>query len=290
MERYFFYLLYLLLGCSLCGCSRKQAPKQTQDPDTETTIPYADTIAAPVPPAPAKSRTARYLDSLGFVNIAEADSSIAIDLMYTRADNFTGTLLYEDLKEAYLHPDAMKSLKRAQRLLKEQYPGYSLIVYDAARPLSVQQKMWDVVKGTSKYIYVSNPSRGGGLHNYGLAVDISILDDKGTPLPMGTPVDHLGREAHITEEAVLVAQGKLTEQERNWLRQAADAAAIYQRKLWAEQEKQSLEEMEAHGVEIIYPDKQPFMDAAAPMIERFKNDPVFHDLIDQIQNTHEKDN
>ncbi len=182
MERYFFYLLYLLLGCSLCGCSRKQAPKQTQDPDTETTIPYADTIAAPVPPAPAKSRTARYLDSLGFVSIAEADSSIAIDLMYTRADNFTGTLLYEDLKEAYLHPDAMKSLKRAQRLLKEQYPGYSLIVYDAARPLSVQQKMWNVVKGT--------------------------------PLPMGTPVDHLGREAHITEEAVLVAQGKLTEQER----------------------------------------------------------------------------
>lgn len=90
MERYFFYLLYLLLGCSLCGCSRKQAPKQAQDPDTETTIPYADTIAAPVPPAPVKSRTARYLDSLGFVNIAEADSSIAIDLMYTRADNFTG--------------------------------------------------------------------------------------------------------------------------------------------------------------------------------------------------------
>ena len=122
MERYFFYLLYLLLGCSLCGCSRKQAPKQTQDPDTETTIPYAGTVAASVPPAPAKSRTARYLDSLGFVNIAEADSSIAIDLMYTRADNFTGTLLYEDLKEAYLHPDAMKSLKRAQRLLKEQYP------------------------------------------------------------------------------------------------------------------------------------------------------------------------
>lgn len=159
MERYFFYLLYLLLGCSLCGCSRKQAPKQTQDPDTETTIPYADTIAAPVPPAPAKSRTARYLDSLGFVSIAEADSSIAIDLMYTRADNFTGTLLYEDLKEAYLHPDAMKSLKRAQRLLKEQYPGYSLIVYDAARPLSVQQKMWNVVKGTSKYIYVTEQER-----------------------------------------------------------------------------------------------------------------------------------
>lgn len=163
---------------------------------------------------PPKSRTARYLDSLGFVNIAEADSSIAIDLMYTRADNFTGTVLYEDLKEAYLHPDAMESLKKAQRLLQERHPGYSLIVYDAARPLSVQQKMWDVVKGTPKYRYVSNPSHGGGLHNYGLAVDISILDGEGIPLPMGTQVDYLGKEAHITEEARLVAQGKLTEQER----------------------------------------------------------------------------
>lgn len=125
--------------------------------------------------------------------------------MYTRADNFTGTLLYEDLKEAYLHPDAMKSLKRAQRLLKEQYPGYSLIVYDAARPLSVQQKMWDVVKGTSKYIYVSNPSRGGGLHNYGLAVDISILDDKGTP-PARHPGRPPGQGSPHHREAVLVAE------------------------------------------------------------------------------------
>ena len=37
--------------------------------------------------------------------------------------------------------------------LKELYPGYSLIIYDAARPMSVQQKMWNVVKGTSQNIY-----------------------------------------------------------------------------------------------------------------------------------------
>lgn len=119
MERYFFYLLYLLLGCSLCGCSRKQAPKQTQDPDTETTIPYADTIAAPVPPAPAKSRTARYLDSLGFVSIAEADSSIAIDLMYTRADNFTGTLLYEDLAQGKLTEQERENRLLLRQVMKE---------------------------------------------------------------------------------------------------------------------------------------------------------------------------
>ncbi|WP_418697153.1 M15 family metallopeptidase [Bacteroides sp.] len=212
---YLFHILFLL-----CSCSSRQQDHVRQS--TATDAVYTDSTTVATLPSPArsessrqqKSRTALCLDSLGFVNIAEADSTIAVDLMYTRAENFTGTILYEDLKEAYLHPEAMESLSRAQRLLKERHPGYSLIIYDAARPMSVQQKMWDVVKGTPKYIYVSNPARGGGLHNYGLAVDISILDEEGNPLPMGTPVDHLGREAHITEEARLVAQGKITEAER----------------------------------------------------------------------------
>ena len=113
------------------------------------------------------------------------DNSLAVQLMYTQDDNFTGEVLYDNLTEAYLHPDAAYALVKAQRALKELHPSYSLIIYDAARPMSVQKKMWNVVKGTSKYKYVSNPNRGGGLHNYGLAVDISILDSFGQPLPMG---------------------------------------------------------------------------------------------------------
>ena len=125
-------------------------------------------------PQPKKSAMALYMDSLGLVNIAELDSSITVKLMYTQADNFTGEVLYDDLSEAYLH----------------------------------------VVKGTPKYKYVSNPNRGGGLHNYGLAVDISIQDSLGQPLPMGTKVDHLGIEAHITQESELVRNGKISEAER----------------------------------------------------------------------------
>ena len=52
-------------------------------------------------------------------------------------------------REAYLHPEAAKALLQAQKRLKELYPGYSLIIYDAARPMSVQQKCGNVVKGTS---------------------------------------------------------------------------------------------------------------------------------------------
>ena len=75
--------------------------------------------------------------------------------------------------------------------------------------------MWNVVKGTKRQRYVSNPARGGGMHNYGLAVDISIIDAKGHPLDMGTPFDHLGPLSGITNEASFVKSGKLTAAQRN---------------------------------------------------------------------------
>lgn len=175
-----------------------------QAPEIEVTVDYI----------PSKSKTALYLDSLGLVDVTDLDPGIAVELMYNKPTNFTGEILYTDLREAYLHPDAAYGLVDAQRFLKEVHPEYSLLIYDAARPMSAQQKMWDVVKGTSKQIYVSNPARGGGLHNYGLAVDVGIVDDHGSPLPMGTEVDHLGKEAHITHEEVMVKQGVITEQER----------------------------------------------------------------------------
>lgn len=71
-----------------------------------------------------------------------------------------------------------------------------------------------MVQGTDKAPYVSNPKNGGGLHNYGLAVDITIADENGNELPMGTPVDHLGKEANIDKEELLVSKGIISETER----------------------------------------------------------------------------
>ena len=205
-------ILFALCCCCLIGCGHP-SPQPSATEVHKVSLTPDSLLLPPVPQA--LSQTARYLDSLGLINIAEADSSFVIDLMYTRRDNFTGTVLYEDLHEAYLHPDALNSLLKAQQLLQKRHHGYSLIIYDAARPLSVQQKMWDKVKGTPQYQYVSNPAHGGGLHNYGLAVDVSIVDDAGKPLPMGTQVDHLGVEAHITNEKQLVASGRITQEEQN---------------------------------------------------------------------------
>ena len=161
------------------------------------------------------SKTAVSIKQQGYVDVQDEDPTIKVSLMYSRPDNFTGKILYKDLKEAFLHPQAAKALAKAQKELKRLRPDLSLIVFDAARPMSIQQQMWDVVKGTSKNIYVSNPANGGGLHNYGFAVDVSICDEKGDKIPMGTLIDHMGKEAHPEYETSMLAKGKISKEAVN---------------------------------------------------------------------------
>lgn len=173
-------------------------------------------LTATLTMAQPPSETAQKMKKLGFVDVQSVAPDIQVSLMYARADNFTGQVLYADLREAYLHPKAARALAKAQQLLKESHPELSLKVYDAARPMHIQQRMWNVVAGTSKAIYVSNPKNGGGLHNYGMAVDLTLCDVKGDTLPMGTIIDYLGEYAHITHEAELVERRLLTaEAKRN---------------------------------------------------------------------------
>ena len=156
------------------------------------------------------SATARSLARQGYVNVKDVDQTIQVSLMYARADNFCGRVLYGDLKEAYLHPKAAAALKAAQTYLKQLRPDLSLKIYDASRPMSIQQKMWDAVKNTKNYFYVSNPAHGGGMHNYGMAVDITLCKEKGDTLDMGTRVDYFGKAAHIDRESQLVATRQIS--------------------------------------------------------------------------------
>lgn len=209
-----FRILNLLCAALLCmACTGKRVDSEAAGKDTAS-IPGRVCLLEELS-LPQKSATARMLDSLGYRNIASCDSSILIELKYATPDNFTGRQLYRDLREAYLHPTAMESLKQAQQLLRAHHPDLSLKVYDAARPLSVQQEMWDMVAGTKQSIYVSNPRNGGGLHNYGMAVDVTIVNTKTREeLPMGTLYDYFGEEAHIDKELKLVETGKITAGER----------------------------------------------------------------------------
>lgn len=154
------------------------------------------------------------LKAAGMVEVGTHDTAILVDLMYSKPDNFTGVVLYDSLQKAYLHPSAAKAIVKAGNILSKLHPGYKLLIKDASRPMSVQEKMYRVVQGTEKAPYVSNPKNGGGLHNYGLAVDITIADENGKEIPMGTPVDYLGKEANIDKEEQLVMKGIISETER----------------------------------------------------------------------------
>ena len=162
------------------------------------------------------------------VNIRDADSAILVDLKYATTDNFTGMILYEGIDGAYLQPDVALMLAEAHRYLKTLYPALRLLVYDAARPLSVQRTMWERVKDTQYSRYVASPDRLS-LHNFGAAVDLTIADSLGHPLDMGTPFDYFGRAAGISDEQGLMAQGILTRQQiqnRQLLRQVMHHAGF----------------------------------------------------------------
>lgn len=177
-----------------------------------------------------QSATAKRMAEQGLVDILSVDSTIQVSLMYARPDNFTGKILYTDLREAYLHPKAAAALARAQQALRKLHPELSLKIYDATRPMSVQQKMWNTVAGTKQQNYVSNPRNGGGMHNYGLAVDITLCKaTTGDTLDMGTKVDFLGSYAHIDDEAGLVNRhiiSKEAKQNRELLRKVMSEAGF----------------------------------------------------------------
>jgi len=94
-------------------------------------------------------------------------------------------------------------------------------------------------------------------------------------------------DEHTTIPDVLVFSqiiwDKLSEQEKEWIQQAADESAVLQRKLWAESEKESLEEVQKAGVKINYPDKAPFIEKVQPLLESYKDKPVIYSYIKRIQ-------
>lgn len=82
----------------------------------------------------------------------------------------------------------------------------------------------------------------------------------------------------------------LSEQEQTWIQEAADSSATYQRQIWAEAEQEALEVVQEAGVEITYPDKQPFIEMTKPIYEQYReSDPEFYQLIQRILDEHQTD-
>ena len=150
-------------------------------------------------------------------------------MKYSTTDNFVHADVYGTLEKCYLRGEAASKLKKAQTILKEAHPNYSLLIYDGVRPHRVQQHMWDKLDVPYKRNYLSPPSKGS-VHNYGCAVDLTIADSTGVALDMGTPFDFFGPLAQPQLEKKMLAEEKLTPEQhanRLLLRKTMKKAGFY---------------------------------------------------------------
>jgi tripartite ATP-independent transporter DctP family solute receptor len=79
-----------------------------------------------------------------------------------------------------------------------------------------------------------------------------------------------------------VVWNSLSPQQQQWLQEAVNESVIYQRKLWQESEQEALREVQEAGVQVIHPDKTPFMDKVQAMHESYQGTQLY-DLIQQIK-------
>ena len=136
------------------------------------------------------------MQEYNLVDIRALDSEILVDLKYSTTDNFMGVDMYGELETADLEREFAQRVVRAKQLLQERHPEYTLLIYDAARPISVQRAMRRAVEGTEFESFVADGTRGGR-HNYGVAVDLTIATLDGTPLDMGAGFDDFTEAASV---------------------------------------------------------------------------------------------
>lgn len=169
----------------------------------------------------------------GLIDVQKEIPGILVDLKYSTTDNFIGKDVYGDLSRAYLQPEMAKRLANASALLKKSNPGYSLLIYDAARPNSTQYALWNAldnlkIPAGSKTQYVADPKIGSN-HNFGCAVDLTVADENGKPLDMGTKFDYFGPLAYPRSEQEMLKKGKLSPKQianRQILRKAMTQAGF----------------------------------------------------------------
>lgn len=120
-----------------------------------------------------------------FVNLSDYSSEFILDMKYASTDNFLKVKVY-DCSSCYLRLKTVTSLLDANEEFKKR--GYKIKIFDCYRPTDVQKKMWAIYPDSK---YVANPARGS-IHNRGGAVDITLVDENGKELDMGTPFDSFG--------------------------------------------------------------------------------------------------
>ncbi|MCH7410260.1 M15 family metallopeptidase [Belliella sp. DSM 111904] len=154
------------------------------------------------------------LIAAGLVDVERVIEDVFVDLKYSTTDNFFGIDVYGDLERCYLQPEVAEMLRKSHEHLQSTHPELTFLIYDGVRPLSVQQILWDNLNkpDSIKPLYVADP-KVGGLHNYAVAVDLTLADkNSGLPLDLGTEYDYFGYPAYPDREDQMLREGKITKE------------------------------------------------------------------------------
>ncbi len=80
-----------------------------------------------------------------------------------------------------------------------------------------------------------------------------------------------------------VVWNDLTREQQQWLQQAADESAQYQKLLWQQATEEALRAVQAAGVQVTRPEKTPFAELLAPMYAAYRDEPAVAALIERIR-------
>jgi D-alanyl-D-alanine dipeptidase len=124
------------------------------------------------------------------VDIRTACPGVLVELRYETARNAAGHAIYPVNARCLLRKSVAARLLAAHRLLAAD--GLRLKVWDAYRPPSAQAALWAARPNPD---FVADPAKGGSLHGWGVAVDVTLVDRLGRELKMPTHFDEIGPAA-----------------------------------------------------------------------------------------------
>ena len=136
-------------------------------------------------------------------------SGVVVDLRYASTNNFAGRSLYGALDCAWLRREAASGLQVAADGLAQQHPHWRVMVLDALRPQRVQEAIWQQVSGTPMAAYFAHPE-AGSIHSFGMAVDVTLIDQAGNEADMGSAFDEMSAASHPALHAAHLRSGVLT--------------------------------------------------------------------------------
>ncbi len=153
-------------------------------------IAWSQEAAPEKTPTPSPSPTPTPKPDL--VSVRSVDRSIKVELRYATSRNIMGRPIYPPNMPALVRHSVAVRLAVAQAYLKEH--GFRLKIWDAYRPRSAQDQLWQFSPNSD---FVQNPADNVSLHNWGVAVDATLLYENGHAVEMPTDFDEFTPHATL---------------------------------------------------------------------------------------------